>query len=49
MLTRGRADMLSLVIPVYKNEDNIPPLIDALEEMRSHLDPTDGFEVVFVV
>lgn len=41
--------MLSLVVPVYKNEGNIPSLINALDEIRSQLDPANGFEVVFVV
>lgn len=38
---------LSLVIPVYKNEANIPPLVLALEGVAKTLGPS--FEVVFVV
>ncbi len=39
--------MLSLVIPVYRNERSIPDLLAALEEMSRR--PDDSFEVVFVV
>lgn len=39
--------MLSLVIPVYNNEDNLPRLFDELERLASRLD--DELEVVFVV
>lgn len=39
--------VISLVIPVYRNEDNIPPLLDALETLHQHLD--GRLEVVFVV
>lgn len=41
--------MLSLVIPVYKNEDNIPSLLDALSKLHSDLPAGTDFEVVFVV
>ena len=37
----------SLVIPVYRNEDNIPPLLAALDDIAGRL-PGD-FEVVFVI
>ena len=37
----------SLVIPVYKNEANLPPLVAALDELSAKLG--EGFEVVFVV
>lgn len=37
----------SLVIPVYGNEANIPPLLEALSGLAGTLGP--GFEVVFVV
>lgn len=39
--------MLSVVVPVYKNEANIPSLLTALSEMSDKVD--DGFEAVFVV
>lgn len=39
--------VISLVIPVYRNEDNIPPLLDALETLHQHLD--GRLELVFVV
>jgi glycosyltransferase involved in cell wall biosynthesis len=39
--------MLSLVIPVYKNEANIPPLLDAIEDIRRKI--KGDLEVVFVV
>jgi polyisoprenyl-phosphate glycosyltransferase len=39
--------MLSLVIPVYRNEESIPDLLAALEELSRGLD--GAFEVVFVV
>ena len=39
--------MLSLVIPVYRNEGSIPDLIAALEELRH--ERGEAFEVVFVV
>jgi glycosyltransferase involved in cell wall biosynthesis len=39
--------MFSLIIPVYKNEENIPPLLQALEKLGAQL--ADGFEVVCVV
>jgi glycosyltransferase involved in cell wall biosynthesis len=39
--------MLSLVIPVYRNEGSIPDLIAEVEEISRRLD--DAFEAVFVV
>lgn len=39
--------MFSLIIPVYKNEDNIPPLLDELEILASKL--SQPLEVNFVV
>ena len=39
--------MLSLVIPVYRNEENIPRLLRELEAFAGRL--ADDFEVVFVV
>ncbi len=39
--------MLSLIIPVYRNEESIPFLLDAIEDIRSKL--LDSLEVVFVV
>ena len=39
--------MLSLIIPVYKNEENIPPLLDAIKSISKQID--DDFEAVFVV
>ncbi len=39
--------MLSLVIPVYRNEESIPDLLAALEELSRKLD--GAFEAVFVV
>ena len=36
----------SLIIPVYRNEENIPDLILALDELASAI---EAFEVVFVV
>ena len=38
---------LSLVIPVYRNEGNLPPLLAALEGLAAELG--ERFEVVFVV
>ena len=37
----------SLIIPIYKNEENIPQLISALEKLNAAVGP--GFELVFVV
>lgn len=37
----------SIVIPVYRNEDSIPPLLDALDALAATLD--GPLEVVFVV
>ena len=37
----------SLVIPVYRNEDNIPTLLAAIGGLRATLGPS--FEVIFVV
>ena len=39
--------MLSLVIPVYNNEDNLPRLFDELDRLASELG--DELEIVFVV
>jgi len=39
--------LFSIVIPVYKNEDSIPRLIQTLSEMNRHLD--GKMEAVFVV
>ena len=39
--------VISLVVPVYRNEDNIPPLLEALEALNRDLD--GRLEVVFVV
>jgi len=36
----------SLIIPVYKNEQNIPDLLQAMSSLNQHI---DRFEVVFVV
>ncbi|WP_440225738.1 glycosyltransferase family 2 protein [Dokdonella sp. MW10] len=44
--TAGSPDF-SLIIPVYKNEGSIVPLLDALEHVAGRLD--GRFEVVFVV
>src|SRR3954468_22959501 len=44
---RGGADMQSLVIPVYKNEENLARLFAALTALASEIE--DSFEVVFVV
>ena len=39
--------MLSLIVPVYMNEGNIPSLIKAIRALRNTID--DTFETVFVV
>ena len=39
--------MYSLIVPVYKNEANIPPLIEAIQSIKGQLEGL--FEVVFVV
>jgi polyisoprenyl-phosphate glycosyltransferase len=39
--------MLSLVIPVYRNEENLPRLFGELESLATRI--PDGLEVVFVV
>jgi len=39
--------MISVVVPVYKNEENVPPLLDAMAHLQANLD--DDLEVVFVV
>ncbi|MBK0329367.1 glycosyltransferase family 2 protein [Rhodobacteraceae bacterium F11138] len=39
--------MFSLIIPVYKNESNIPPLLQAVQKLRDRIN--DDFEVIFVV
>lgn len=41
------APVNSLVIPVYRNRDSIPKLIDAVEEIGRNVD--GGLEVVFVI
>lgn len=41
--------MLSLVIPVYRNEHNIPSLLAALEGIRAELPTDESFEAIFVV
>lgn len=38
---------LSVVVPVYRNADCIPALLDALHDLAKQVD--DGFEAVFVV
>src|SRR5260221_9580282 len=39
--------MYSLIIPIYKNEANIPPLLDAIKGIEKQLN--DVLEVIFVV
>ncbi len=39
--------MFSLIIPVYRNEANITPLLKAVQKLRDRID--DAFEVIFVV
>ncbi|MFB9068171.1 glycosyltransferase [Pseudofulvimonas gallinarii] len=39
--------MFSLIIPVYRNEQSIPRLLDAIAQIRSRIE--GGFEAVFVV
>ena len=39
--------MLSLIIPVYRNEGSIPELLAALQGLQQSL--AGAFEVVFVV
>ena len=39
--------MLSLVVPVYRNEESIPELLDVLTTIHGHV--ADGLEVVVVV
>lgn len=39
--------MLSLVVPIYKNEANIPSLLEAIRKIRADID--GPFEAVFVV
>jgi glycosyltransferase involved in cell wall biosynthesis len=41
------SETLSLVIPIYKNEENLPRLLDELESFAAQL--ADALEVVFVV
>src|SRR4051794_40886835 len=43
----GSMSGCSLVIPVYRNEANLPRLLSELERLRALVD--DEFEVVFVV
>ncbi len=40
--------MLSLVVPLYKSEENLPRLLDAVVSLRDQLLP-ESFEVVFVI
>jgi len=40
--------MISVVIPVYNEESNLPHLMDRLEESLAKLDPPDDYEIVFV-
>lgn len=39
--------MLTLVIPVYKNEESIPDLLNAIDALQHAID--DSFEAVFVI
>lgn len=39
--------MLTLVIPVYKNEGSLPDLLDAIDGLRRNF--VEGFEAVFVI
>ena len=39
--------MLTLVIPVYKNEGSIPDLLNAIDLLQDAID--DSFEAVFVI
>ena len=39
--------MLSLVIPVYRNEESLPDLLDAVQDLSDQLG--GAMEVVFVV
>jgi glycosyltransferase involved in cell wall biosynthesis len=39
--------LYSLIVPIYKNEENIPPLLNAIKEIEKQLDGI--LEVVFVV
>jgi len=45
--THGKVDMYSLIIPIYKNEDSIPELLKAVEQLNSKLD--GKLEAVFVI
>ena len=40
-------DILSLIIPVYRNENSIPDLLDSLKNLNTELN--GNFEVIFVV
>ncbi|HUT53551.1 MAG TPA: glycosyltransferase [bacterium] len=40
--------MLSVVIPVYNEEDNLRPLVDRLEAALNSLEPAEEYEVVLV-
>ena len=39
--------MLTLVIPVYKNEGSIPDLLDAIDSLQRNVE--GDFEAVFVI
>ena len=39
--------MISLVVPVYQNEENIPSLLEALQQLDRDLE--GSLEIVFVV
>src|ERR1700737_2860349 len=41
------SETLSLVVPIYKNEEKLPRLLDELESFAAQL--ADALEVVFVV
>jgi polyisoprenyl-phosphate glycosyltransferase len=41
------ADVLSLIVPVYRNEESIPELLDVIESVHEGTD--DGLEAVFVI
>ena len=43
--------MLSIIIPVYRNEESIPSLVAALEELAVEVETRHGraLETVFVV
>src|SRR5690242_18237583 len=45
--TGGKVEMFSLIIPIYRNEENLPRLLPALVELNQRL--ANHLEVVFVV